>query len=62
MKVIGSSKHGFMKEKCLTKLTALYNELTNLMDEERAVDVVYPKAFDPVPHDILTDKLIPYIK
>jgi len=38
-----------MKKKCLTKLTALYNEVTHLMDEERAVAVAYSKASDPVP-------------
>lgn len=63
MKVIGSSQHGFMKKQHLTNLTALYNEMTNLMDEERAMDVVYPRAFDPVSHDIIViDKLMAYIK
>ena len=39
--VIGSSQPGFAKGQfCLTKLTALYNEVTSLLDEGRAVDVV----------------------
>lgn len=40
--VIGSSQHGVTKGKsCLTNLIAFYNEMTGLVDERRAVDVVY---------------------
>ncbi|KAK4832305.1 LOW QUALITY PROTEIN: hypothetical protein QYF61_021704 [Mycteria americana] len=47
---------------CLTNLTAFYKEVT-LVDEERAVDVVYPdfgKSFDTVSHKILMGKLTKY--
>lgn len=33
-----------MNKKRLTKLMTFYNEITNSVDEERAVDVVYLKA------------------
>lgn len=40
--VVGSSKHGFTKERsCLTKLVAFYSEVTSLVEKGRAVDVVY---------------------
>jgi len=40
--VIESSQHAFVKEKsCLTKLSAFYNDMTNLMDERRAVHFFY---------------------
>ena len=55
-KVIGNSQHGFRKGKsCLTCLIAFYNEEATLVDERRAVDVVYldfSKAFDSVSHVI----------
>lgn len=35
---------GFMNKKRLTKLMTFYNEITNSVDEERAVDVVYLKV------------------
>lgn len=65
-KVIGSIHHGFMKGKsCLTKLIGLYNEVTSLVDEQRAMDGVYldfSKAFDvmDVFHDVLIEKLTKY--
>jgi len=38
--MIGSSLHGFMKGKpCFNNLIALYNEVTSLVDEGRAMDV-----------------------
>ena len=41
-KVNGSSHHGFMKGKsCLSNLTALCNEVTGLVNERRAVNIVY---------------------
>lgn len=43
---------------CLTNLISFYNEITSLMDEERAVDVFLGKAFDAVSHKNLTDSLL----
>lgn len=41
-KVTGSTQHGFMKMKsCLTNLMAFYDEITRLVDKQRAVDTVY---------------------
>ena len=63
-KVIRSSQHGFAKGKsCLTNLITFYDEMTGLVDERRAVDIVYPdfsKGFDTVSHKILIDKLLMY--
>lgn len=60
-KVIRSSWHGFMKGKsCLTNIIAFYNEVPSLVDEGRAVDVVYhdlTKALDAVSHSIFIAKL-----
>ena len=58
---IRPSQHGFMNSRsCLTNLISFYDKVTRLVDEGKAVDVVYldfSKAFDTVPQNILVEKL-----
>jgi len=58
---IRPSQYGFRKgTSCLTSLVSCYDQVTRLVDEGRAVDVIYldfSKAFDTVLFRILLEKL-----
>jgi len=62
-KAIRHSQHWFMKDRsCLTNLIS-YDKVTCLVDEAKAVDVVYvdfSKTYDTIFHGILLEKLVPH--
>jgi len=50
-------QHGFVKGRsCLTKLISFCDQVAHLVDEGKAVDVIY-LDFETVPHSILLEKL-----
>lgn len=59
--MIGDSQHGFTESKlCVTNLVASYDEVTAVVDEERATNAIclnLCKAFDNILHNILVSKL-----
>ena len=53
---IRPTKHGFMKGRsCWTNLISFYDQVTHLVDEGKAMDVIY-LDYDTVPHSILLEK------
>ncbi|KAK4825859.1 LOW QUALITY PROTEIN: hypothetical protein QYF61_003133, partial [Mycteria americana] len=61
-KILRCSQHGFTKgQSCLTNLINFYNEMTGLVGEVTAVDIVYlDLAFDAISHKILIENLLMY--
>lgn len=62
-KVIGSSRHGFMKGKsCLINMRTFSDEMTGQVEEGRAADVYldFSTHFGTVYHNNLKDRLMKY--
>ena len=59
--IINDSQHGFRnKRSCVSNLLDFYNDVFQMYDNTRAVDIVYldfQKAFDKVPHRRLISKV-----
>jgi len=62
---IRPSQHGLMKGRsCLTNLISFYDQVKRLVDEGKAVYVIYldfSKAFYTVSHSILLEKLVAHV-
>ena len=62
---IRPSQHGFTNGRsCLTNLISFCDKVTRLVNEGKAVDVVYldfSKAFDSVPHNILVENVAVWV-
>ena len=63
-KLISPTQHGFVKKKaCVTNLLECQNIVSKLLNDDKAVDVLYTdfeKAFDKVSHKKLEIKLYAY--
>ena len=63
-KFFSKCQHRFHKSRsCVTQLLEVMNDLTALIDEQEAIDIIYldfRKAFDTVPHARLINKLKAY--
>ncbi|PKU45103.1 rna-directed dna polymerase from mobile element jockey-like [Limosa lapponica baueri] len=61
---IRPKQHRILKGRsCLTNLISFYDKEIHLLDDGKAVDVVYldfSKAFDTIPHNVLLEKLPAY--
>ena len=57
-------QHGFRKQRsCITQLLEVYDELTEMIDEGKNIDIIYldfKKAFDSIPHERLLMKMKAY--
>lgn len=63
-KIVSSSQYGFTKGKSrLTNLISFFDEMTSLVDEGGAIDIIFldfSKAFDTATQKILLEKLLKY--
>lgn len=58
--ICGNSQHGFTRgESCLTNLVSFYYNVLHLVDQGKAVDIIFldfSNAFDAVSNSIILDK------